>query len=86
MEATPANPGSQDLFEAGAGVDYPAGTESEQKPIHSWLILIHINSDERGVMTSVWACASSALIRKGQFGRPSTVPAFCLQRSECRSM
>lgn len=52
-------------------VDYPAGTGSEQKPVHSWLILIHINSDERGLMTSGWARASSAFIRKGQFGRPT---------------
>lgn len=52
-------------------VDYPAGTGSEQKPVHSWLILIHINSDERGLMTSGWARASSEFIRKGQFGRPT---------------
>lgn len=54
-----------------AQVDYPAGIESEQKPVHSWLILIHINSDERGLMTSGSARASSAFIRKGQFGRPT---------------
>lgn len=52
-----------------AQVDYPAGIESEQKLFNSWLILIHINSDERGLMTSGSARASSAFIRKGQFGR-----------------